>query len=56
MKTSEIAAFVHDLETHQIELEMQNEALREAQMQLSEARDQYSELYNQAPIGYLTTD
>ena len=56
MSTDDIAVAIHDLETHRIELEMQNEELRQAQASLVEARDQYAELYDFAPAGYLTLD
>ena len=45
---------LQDLQLHQTELEMQAEALRAAQVELEEARDHYEELYEFAPIGYLT--
>lgn len=46
----------HDLEVHQIELEMQNRELREAQRELEISRDRYADLYDFAPISYLSID
>lgn len=43
----------HELRVHQIELEMQNDALKKSQVALEASRDEYQELYEHAPIGYL---
>jgi two-component system, cell cycle sensor histidine kinase and response regulator CckA len=43
-----------ELRTHQIELEMQNEELRLAQKKLEVVQSHYYDLYNRAPVGYLT--
>jgi diguanylate cyclase (GGDEF)-like protein/PAS domain S-box-containing protein len=47
---------VHELEVHQIELEMQNAELRRVQEELEASRNKYFELYDFAPVAYFTLD
>ena len=50
----EIRKTIHELRVHQIELEMQNEELRAAQIEIDAARARYFDLYDLAPVGYCT--
>ena len=56
MSTQEIAQKMRELHLHQIELEMQNEELYKTQEELHYLKTRYFELYNMAPMGYLTLD
>ena len=49
-------ALCHELEVHQIELEMQNEELRRVQAELAASEEKYRDLYEFAPIGYFTLE
>ncbi len=49
-------AMLHDLDVHRLELEMQNRELREAQEQLEESRSRLADLYDFAPVAYVTLD
>ena len=54
MSPEEIRQMLHELQVHKIELEMQNEELRRSQVELEEAKARYFDLYNLAPVGYVT--
>jgi len=54
MPEEDVRALVHELQVHQIELEMQNEELKRANAMVEETRNRYVDLYELAPIGYLT--
>ena len=54
LSTEEVQTVLHDLRVHQIELEMQNEELRLAQVDLDVTRARYFDLYDMAPVGYCT--
>jgi PAS domain S-box-containing protein len=45
---------VHELQVHQIELEMQNDELRQSRAEVEAGLERYTELYDFAPVGYLT--
>jgi PAS domain S-box-containing protein len=56
LEGNDTTKIIHELEVHQIELEMQNEELRRAQTELEESRSRYSDLYDFAPMGYFVFD
>jgi len=53
---SDTKKLLHELQVHQIELEMQNEELRQANEIAEEALRKYTLLYDFAPMGYFTLD
>ena len=51
---SDFQQLIHELQVHQVELEMQNEELTRAKLESEVAREKYQELYDFAPSGYFT--
>ena len=56
LSPEEAQALIHELQVHQIELEMQNEQLRQTQAELEAALTRYADFYDFAPVAYLTLD
>ena len=56
MSPDDYESALHELHNYQIELELQNDELRKAQQELAEVRDQYANLYEFAPVGYIVLD
>jgi len=50
----EMLKLVHELEVHQIELEMQQEELARTRIELEDSLTLYTDLYDFAPVAYLT--
>ena len=56
MLPADAKRLVHELQVHQIELEMQNEELQSAQSEIAESREKYVDLYDFAPVAYFSFD
>lgn len=56
MEEIEVKKLVHELQVHQIELEMQNDELLQAYETAEKALKKYTMLYDFAPMGYFTLD
>ena len=54
LSPEEISKMLHELQVHQIELEMQNEELRRSEYELEIARERYFDIFDLAPVGYCT--
>lgn len=52
----EVQATIYELEVHKLELQLQNEELREAHRFAEESEHRFRRLYDSAPTGYLTLD
>ena len=53
-RAADAVRLVHELQVHQIELEMQNEELLRSSREAEAALERYEELYDFAPVGYFT--
>ncbi len=56
LEEQDIQRIIHELQVHQIELEMQNEELRHSRVAIEQGLEQYTELYDFAPVSYFSLD
>ena len=54
MSPEAMRSMVHEMQARQSALDLQNEALRQTQADLADTQARYSDLYDQAPVGYVT--
>lgn len=52
----DVEKIIYELQVHHIELELQNEELINAKQKLEESHQEYLDLFNFAPVGYLILD
>ena len=53
-KEQDTLRLLHELQVHQVELEMQNEELMRARQEVEEGLERYTDLYDFAPVGYFS--
>lgn len=53
---NEIQKLIHEIQVHQIELEIQNDELRRAWLEVKETQNRFTDLYEFAPVIYFTTN
>jgi PAS domain S-box-containing protein len=51
---TELLTLIHELEVHQVELKLQNEELVRTSKELAESRNEYKNLYDSAPVGFIS--
>ena len=56
LSASEMSTLIHELQIHQVELEMQNEELRKSQAVTERSRKAYQDLWELSPVGHLMVD
>jgi PAS domain-containing protein len=56
LKETDANKLLHELQVHQIELEMQNEELRQAYEKAEKALEKYTMLFDLSPVGYFSLD
>lgn len=55
-RASDVLKLLHELQVHQVELDLQHEQLEQSRDELSHALDRYVERYDFAPVGYFAVD